>query len=226
MMRQKSALPVIGITSDVDGQYLRLKQDYCQAIEDAGGIPLLLPPVADAKPFASMIHALLIPGGHDLAPAYYREDALEHVRAVSRVRSNFEMLLLTEILGMDKPVLGICYGMQLLNVYFGGLLYQDIGTQCPVAINHKNDYHKVVITENRFFSHGVFSVNSSHHQAIRTIGKGLSAIAYSEDQIIEAFCRKDHHFLVGVQWHPERILKDSLSQEIFHSFIRASRETG
>jgi putative glutamine amidotransferase len=215
--------PIIGITTDIDGDYLRLKKNYCDAVEEGGGIPLLLPPVVDSEPYAALMHGLLIPGGADLDPAYYHEDMQVHVTPVSRVRSDFEMELLRKVLNMNKPVLGICYGMQLLNVFFGGTLYQDISTQLPVALNHKNDYHMVVITENRLLMEGTFSVNSSHHQAVRTMGKGLSAIAYSEDQIIEAFCKEDHHFLVGVQWHPERMQKDNLSLHIFHSFINAAR---
>ena len=193
-------------------------------MEEGGGIPLLLPPVVDAEPYAALMHGLLIPGGADLDPAYYCEDMQAHVTPVTRVRSDFEMTLLRRVVNMNKPVLGICYGMQLLNVFFGGTLYQDIVTQLPVAINHKNDYHMVVIAENRFLTQGTFSVSSSHHQAVRTLGKGLSAIAYSEDQIIEAFCEEDHHFLIGVQWHPERMQKDKLSLHIFHRFINASRD--
>lgn len=225
MIRVAVNRPIIGITADIDGAYLRLRQNYCEAVEDAGGIPLLLPPGSPIERYASIIDGLLIPGGADLDPAYYGETAKEHMHPVSRERSNFEMSLLKEVLGMNKPVLGICYGMQLLNVYFGGTLYQDISAQLPVAINHKNDYHTVVITENRFLTQGVFSVNSSHHQAIKTIGKCLSSIARSEDQIIEAFCREDQRFLLGIQWHPERIRRDDLSRHIFRSFIQAS-DTG
>jgi len=215
--------PIIGITTDIDGDYLRLKKNYCDAVEEGGGIPLLLPPVVHSEPYAALMHGLLIPGGGDLDPAYYHEDMQVHVMPVSRVRSDFEMGLLRKVLNMNKPVLGICYGMQLLNVFFGGTLYQDISPQLPVALNHKNDYHMVVITENRLLMQGTFSVSSSHHQAVKTMGKGLSAIAFSEDQIIEAFCKEDHHFLVGVQWHPERMQKDNLSLHIFHSFINAAR---
>jgi putative glutamine amidotransferase len=222
MITQKYGRPIIGITTDVDGVYLRLKHDYCAAVEEAGGMPLLLPFSNDAGPFAEVIHGLLVPGGADLDPAYYHEDMHDHVHPVSRSRSDFEISMLREIMVLRKPVLGICYGMQLLNVFFGGSLYQDISVQLPVAGNHKNGYHRIVITENRFLIHGTFSVNSSHHQAVRTTGDGLSVIARSEDQIIEAFCRKGYPFLVGVQWHPERDRTDTLSRNIFRRFVEIS----
>ncbi|MBS1113752.1 MAG: anthranilate synthase component [Nitrospirae bacterium] len=219
----KRIRPIIGITTDIDGEYLRLKDNYCGAVEEAGGIPLLLSPVADTEPYAGLIHGLLIPGGADINPAYYREEMMPYVNPVPRKRSDFEMSLVRNILRLNKPVLGICYGMQLLNVFFGGSLFQDIVAQVPIAINHKNYYHKIVITENRFLTQGTFSVDSSHHQAIRTMGKGLSAIARSEDHLVEAFYSEQYHFLVGVQWHPERRQKDKLSQSIFHRFIKASQ---
>lgn len=214
---------MIGITTDVDGGYLRLDPGYAAAVEKAGGIPLLLPPVAEAEEYSSLIHGLLIPGGADLDPAYYGEEKKHRtVSTVSRSRSDFEMSLLRRVLELNKAVLGICYGMQLLNVFSGGSLYQDISAQMPVAINHRKGYHKIVITENSFLAHGAFSVNSSHHQAVRDLGTGIKAIARSGDQIIEAFCREDCHFLVGVQWHPERCPKDALSHQIFDRFIKAS----
>lgn len=223
MVNTSSGKPIIGITTDIGGEYLRLKRNYCEAVEEAGGIPLLLPPVAESESYAVLIQGLLIPGGDDLDPAYYHEDWQENLRPVSRLRTDFEMSLLRGTLCLNKPVLGICYGMQLLNVFFGGSLYQDISAQVPMAINHKNDYHMIVVTENRFLVQGTFSVNSSHHQAIKAIGKGLSGIACSGDHIIEAFFKEDYPFLLGIQWHPERIRKDTLSQNIFQCFINATR---
>jgi putative glutamine amidotransferase len=156
-------------------------------------------------------------------PSYYYEDILPQVKLVPRERSDFEISLLREIIKYQKPVLGICYGMQLVNVAFGGTLYQDIASQLSSDINHRKGYHKIVIEENRFIEKGEFSVNSTHHQAVKELGTGLLGFAFSQDKLIEAFYRNDYPFLVGVQWHPERLLGDKLSLKLFHAFIAASR---
>jgi putative glutamine amidotransferase len=216
--------PIIGITTDIDSEYLRLKHRYCEAITEAGGIPVLIPPVGNAMLYGDMIDGLLISGGNDLDPFYYNEEASPRVKLVPRKRSDFESALLTEVLRLRKPVLGICYGMQLINVYFGGTLYQDLALQGPVEIRHENGYHLIMISENRFFEEGTCSVNSSHHQAIKQLGKGLSAWAHSPDRLIEAFYKEDYPFLVGTQWHPERMHKSDLSTHIFQLFVGAASE--
>ncbi len=113
--------------------------------------------------------------------------------------------------------------MQLINVVFGGTLYQDIDSDAKVEISHKKDYHMIVITENRFLKEGRFSVNSTHHQAIKKLGKHLSAFAYSTDNLIEGFYKEDYPFLMGIQWHPERLPGNELSTALFKSFIKAAR---
>jgi len=217
------AHPVIGITTDFEGEYLRVKHYYCGAVIKAGGVPVLIPSAGDPTLYAKNINGLIIPGGNDLDPFYYHESMLCGVKPVSRQRSDFEFALLGKVLELGKPVLGICYGMQLINVFFGGSLHQDIEYAAPVEIDHKKDYHIIVITENRFLKEGRFSVNSTHHQAIKRLGNGLSAFAYSKDNVIEAYFKKDYPFLVGVQWHPERLPDDKLSLSLFRGFIRAAK---
>jgi putative glutamine amidotransferase len=217
--------PIIGITTDIDDEYLKIKHHYSDAILKAGGNPVLIPTSDNAKFFAEILDGLLIPGGDDLDPSYYNEDMLSQVKPVPRMKSDFEICLLNEIVLLNKPVLGICYGMQLINVAFGGTLHQDINSQISVEINHKNGYHIIVITENRFLTKGTFSVNSTHHQAVKKLGKNLSAFAFSPDNLIEAFYREDYPFLIGVQWHPERLINNELSLNIFKSFVGASSDS-
>ena len=120
-------------------------------------------------------------------------------------------------------MLGICYGMQLINIDFSGSLYQDVRQQVPAAIWHRECWHTIKIDDNKLIDRGEFKVNSSHHLAVKAIGQRLNAIAFSADFITEAVYSEDYPFLLGVQWHPERI-KDSLSEKIFRSFVEAAIE--
>lgn len=213
--------PLIGITTDIEEGFLKLKRQYSDSIEKAGGCPVLLPPCAYISFVASRIDALFIPGGDDLHPSYYKEGIDYEIKIVNKDKSDFELELFHEIIKLRKPVLGICYGMQLINVALGGTLYQDLKSQMPQALDHKKGWHKVVLEENPLIYKGDFDVNSSHHQAIKTLGKGLKAIALSEDKVIEAVVLEKYPFLLGVQWHPERENND-LALRIFEAFVEAS----
>jgi putative glutamine amidotransferase len=213
--------PIIGITADIEDNRFKLNRDYAAAVEKAGACPVLLAPSRNAADIASRIDGFLIPGGSDLHPSYYTENVNYEIKIVERDRSGFEFTIIHEIIKLRKPVLGICYGMQLINVAFGGSLYQDIRQQVPSAIEHREGRHTIKIDDNKLIDRGEFKVNSSHHQAVKVIGQGLNAIAFSPDGIIEAISSGDYPFLLGVQWHPER-LQDSLSEKIFRAFAEAA----
>lgn len=215
--------PVIGITADIEDNRFKLNRDYAAAVENAGAIPVLLAPSRNAADIASRIDGFLIPGGNDLHPSYYNEDINYEIKIVERDRSDFEFAIIHEIIKLKKPVLGICYGMQLINVAFGGSLYQDIRQQVPAAMEHREGNHTIKVSDNKLMDKGEFKVNSSHHQAVKAIGQRLNAIAFSPDGITEAISSGDYPLLLGVQWHPER-MQDSLSEKIFRTFAEAAIE--
>lgn len=215
-------MPIIGITSDIaisdQKQRPKPNNEYANAVERAGGCPVILVPSKNIRGLAQLIDALLIPGGGDLEPSYYNESQNFPLNIVRRERSDFEISLFHEIIRLRKPILGICYGMQLINVASGGSLYQDINSQAIDTLEHKNKGHSIKISGNRFFQKGKYSVNSSHHQAVKKLGSNLNTIAVSDDNIIEAICADAYPFLLGVQWHPER-MDDILSEMIFKTFV-------
>ena len=135
----------------------------------------------------------------------------------------FDLALFPSAIKQAKPVLGICYGMQLINVAMGGTLYQDIGAQKGESINHSEGGHQIRVDDNPYLAAGRYEVNSSHHQAVKNTGRGLESFAFAPDGVIEAFYSLQHPFLFGVQWHPER-MSNEISENVFKSFIEACCE--
>lgn len=226
--------PLIGITADMENEQLKLKKDYIRAVADAGGLSLIIAPIDDAAGIAGSIDGLVLSGGDDMPPDYYGEALSippDVFRAIERERVDFEISLFKEMMKRQKPILAICYGMQMVNVALGGTLYQDIEIQAKEAKNHRQGEHTINVTQSSASALGgslqpsAFTVNSSHHQAVKNLAHGLEIFALSEDGIIEGFYMEDYPFLVCCQWHPERGLeRDGISSALFKAFVEASNK--
>jgi putative glutamine amidotransferase len=220
---QISERPLIAISTGGANNLPRQPELYLQAVENAGAEAVLIGPDVSIMDYVTSCSGFLIPGGSDIDPLLYNEEKIFDLDLEDGRRVNFDLALFRSALKQGKPVLGICYGMQLINVAMGGTLYQDIGMQKKRAINHREGIHAVQINDNPFVETGRYEVNSSHHQALKEAGRGLNAFAFSPDGVIEAFCFPEYRFIMGVQWHPER-MRNRISERVFTSFIEACRE--
>lgn len=234
--------PVIGITTAlIQGAkkvYATVSNNYVHSVERAGGIPLLLPVVADAETrerYLAIIDGLLITGGDEgVNPQLYGENPVRQLECICPERDCSEVHLITESMRQNIPILGICRGMQTLNVACGGTLYQDVFSQVDASLGHlpKNMpvdsvYHAVTLEERSqlesIFKSSRLMVNSFHHQAVKDVANSFTVTARSDDGIIEAIEHQDHSFAVGVQWHPEDLtLKHTHFLGLFSALVTAS----
>jgi len=232
--------PIIAITAKTEELRGRpqttIPEAYAKAIEEAGGIPLIIPVMHKRENIASIARiaqGFIFSGGDDISPHYYGEEPLLNLELSPDERTDFEIALFREAIGLQKPILGICLGTQLINVALGGSLYQDIPSQIPNSLNHRG-VHTVAIKEGTLL-HRIFGdnnlnplsheipVTSAHHQAVKTPGKGLTVSALSDDGIIEAIEMSDYPFLAGVQWHPEREPDNDQTRRLFNAFVAAAK---
>jgi putative glutamine amidotransferase len=237
--------PLIGITCDLDlgnGRETRtpgrkvhvLYDDYVQAVAASGGLPLLLPAqagVGSLEAYAGLLHGLLIPGSPaDVDPAHYGEEPHARLGPVNPLRTEFEMRMVRLALQRHVPVFGICGGAQVLNVALGGSLYQDIPSQVTKAYKHSGasePAHTVDILPGTrlaaILGIGEMRVNSLHHQAVKAPGQDLVVSASSRDGVVEAVEISHAPFILGVQWHPERLFADDEpSQRLFTTFVQVA----
>ncbi|NJD56458.1 MAG: gamma-glutamyl-gamma-aminobutyrate hydrolase family protein [Nitrospirae bacterium] len=212
--------PLIGVTTGNRDNFPNHPEQYMIAVKNAGGIAEFVYPGAGKKGLADHYDGFLIPGGKDMSPMLYNEKQQCEIRPEEERRTAFELFLLREAVARKKPVLGICYGAQVMNVFFGGSLYQDILSQHQRAYDHRQGFHFVEIRQNPHLACGTYAVNSSHHQAVKRTGKGLVPFAFSPDGTVEAIYLENFPFMMGVQWHPERT-DTELSSSVFRALVGA-----
>ena len=226
--------PLIGITMSYD--YIKkssnVGEKYCFAVEKAGGLPLAIPILKDRqtlKALAKTLSGLVLSGGPDVDPSHFNEK-------VCPLRDETEIYLTKEMTRLSKPVLGICRGMQIINVVMGGSLYQDIPSQIKDPIQHSqgaprwHKSHEIEITKKDSILYGItgkdfICVNSFHHQSVKIPAPCCEITAASSDGVIEAMeSVKNGKFLMGVQWHPEELMGDPVHLGIFNTLVDFSKK--
>jgi putative glutamine amidotransferase len=231
--------PLIGLGSDIlktqgkrDRAFVYLT--YCEAIRRAGAIPFLIPPQPEnAEEILERVDGLLLAGGFDCDPGVYGEAAHSTVEPMDVRRQENDLALAAAARKQGVPTLGICLGLQVMNVAAGGTLIQDIDSSYDTEIRHASlpedrKRHDVIVEQGTQLASIVpaaeMNVNSSHHQAVRTLGEGLRVNAHAPDGIIEGAEDPRHPFYVGVQWHPEDMAGEESASTLFAAFLRAARE--
>jgi putative glutamine amidotransferase len=230
---------IAGIPEGLPASWV-MNQRYYLAVAAAGGVPVMIPlfdeDVETLREIYDRLDGICIPGGVDMDPETFGEERRPECGRIDPPRDRVELQLTRWALDDEKPLLGLCRGLQVLNVALGGTLYQDLAADHPGAMKHDyfptagfaRDYlsHEVVVTEGSRLAAVLGNrslVNSMHHQGIRTLGTGLTAAAVAPDGLIEGV-EADAPFCVGVQWHPETLTEaDPRMARLFTEFVQAAR---
>jgi putative glutamine amidotransferase len=214
-----------------------VQESYVRSVLNAGGVPVLIPlglQLTDLQVILERINGLLLTGGGDIDPKRFAGENHPTIHQVDPDRDEVEIRLVEEAVRTGKPFLGICRGIQVINVAFGGNLYTDIGSQKPDSLDHKWvtgrpwSYlaHSIQVQENsrlaKILGGTDLKVNSLHHQAISQIADGFQALAFAPDGIIEAIELPGHPFGMAVQWHPEWLQEHPPMRALFKAFVQAA----
>lgn len=209
-------LPVVGISSSGDKMKYTINSTYPEAVAMGGGLPVILPMVnceEQADNLVSLLDALVMTGGEDINPSYYGESIFNDSVEINAPRDTSDFLILAAAMKKGIPVLGICRGEQIINVYLGGSLYQDIPSQCPGQIAHRQKENSGTGTHWIYIEKGTILhelvgrdsvlVNSFHHQAVKQLAEGLTVSARAADGVVEAY---EGNGVFCVQFHPEALV--------------------
>ncbi|NPV56160.1 MAG: gamma-glutamyl-gamma-aminobutyrate hydrolase family protein [Anaerolineae bacterium] len=233
--------PIIGITtfqyhSSRHGPTVALARNYAESVSRAGGVPVLLPagvPPDEVGRLLRRLDGVLLSGGADLDPHLFGASPHPRVYGIDANRDGLELALVREALAGGMPLLGICRGIQVMNVALGGSLFIHIPDQLPGALLHDMDGHprSTIAHPVRLRTASKLAVllaatevgvNSYHHQGIDRLAANLTATAWSPDDLVEAVELDHHPFFVGVQWHPESMPDDPYARRLFAGFIQAA----
>ncbi len=228
---------VVGVMPlwDEEKKSMWMLPGYFEGIKAAGALPVMLPLSKDVQEMDELFElcdGFLFTGGQDVSPIIYNDTPLEGLIDTCIERDVMEKYILDKAIAADKPVLGICRGIQVINASLGGTLYQDLRLQHPSTVEHHQQppydvpSHEVTVIEDSplydLIGSVTLSVNSYHHQAVKMIAPTLQAMAFSTDGLIEALYMPDKKFIWAVQWHPEfSYMTDANSMKIFQAFVSA-----
>jgi putative glutamine amidotransferase len=237
-----STFPLIGVSTSItvgtSPERAYVNSTYLNAIQQAGGVPLPLPPQLSSrswKRLAAGLDGLLLTGGGDIDPALFGEAPQPTLYDVAPIRDTFEANAARWAVEHRLPLLCICRGVQVLNVALGGSLYQDVGTDPGTTLPHSQKEprdqptHKVRIAPGSRLAEVVgadeVEVNSMHHQALKSLGRGLAAVAWAPDQLVEGVEMPEQPgFVLGVQWHPEELIGHSeAARRLFAALVTHAR---
>ena len=232
----KTIIGLIPLYDDERDSYWMLP-GYMRMLEMFGAVPVMLPLTEDKEELDECIalcDGFLLTGGHDVDPMVYGKRKESFCGEVCELRDRMECYLLDVAMKKDIPVLGICRGIQLINARLGGDLYQDISLEYGTAVNHHMEppydrtAHRIKVLPGSLLAdimgEGYHEVNSYHHQAVRRQAESVDVMAFSEDGLIEAISVKEKKFIVGVQWHPEFVYKNSKdSRLLIQAFVNACK---
>jgi len=233
--------PRIGITSwhheEGGERWAFAPEPYSRAVAQAGGLPLILPIIRDEDLLDELLDTLdglLFTGGEDIHPSFYDEVVEERCGRIDQERDRFELELAEAALDRQIPILGICRGIQLLNVVLGGSLYQDLSYRPGTFPHHLSPgekryepVHRVNLQPEshlaKVFGTLALDVTSTHHQLLKDVAPGLKAVAFADDGVVEGVEAEDYPFLLAVQWHPERMIGKHPEQlALFRALVQAA----
>ena len=214
-----------------------VSESYLRAVQNAGGIPVLIPASTSAEQLPSLferLDGLLFTGGGDIDPQRFEGLPHPEIYDIDEGRDTVELGLARLAAAQNRPFLGICRGIQIINVALGGSLFTDLAAQMPGALKHDHypniprDYlaHSVRLEAGSLLARSLGSntaeVNSLHHQGVQHLAEGLSACAFAPDGLVEGVELPDHRFGLGVQWHPEWLQHLPAMRALFAAFIQAA----